>query len=151
MDPCKVTHSAAILALWVTFYLIGKGKMKKPRATKTGNETSIVGGALYFEDARQCLVDSEIFPQIIGDGTVKAIRVESLNVEWLLTEWVTFDAKIESTVNVSMTLRREIRSGRGHWYAYRRVGGVLFKRYVGNDDAITQTRILTVARALPGI
>jgi hypothetical protein len=123
--------------------------MKKTRATKTGRETSIVNGKLYFEDAMQCAVDSSLFAEIIGDGTVKSIRVTSLDTAWYTTEWIDYDSKVSSDVNVQMTLRREIRSGRGHWYAYRRVLGTLYKRYVGNDDLITQKRLLDVARALP--
>lgn len=32
---------------------------------------------------------------------------------------------------IGMTVRKEIRSGKVHWYAYKRFGGKLFKRYVG--------------------
>ncbi|MBZ0284046.1 MAG: hypothetical protein K8L97_25120 [Anaerolineae bacterium] len=50
---------------------------------------------------------------------------------------------------MQMTLRREIRSGRGHWYAYRRVFGKLHKRYVGTDDLISQMKLLEVAQKMP--
>lgn len=124
---------------------------KKTRNTKTGREVVIRGGALYIEDARQCAVDDEIFSGIIGDGYVKAIRVESLDTDWYTREWVDYDSKIESSVRMDMTLRRELRSGRGHWYAYRRVLGTLYKRYVGDDEAINQALLLKIARKLPGV
>lgn len=123
--------------------------MKKTRATKTGNDTSIINGVLYFEDVKQCAVDSPDFAEMIGDGTLTSIRVISLDTAWYTVEYIDMDSKIKDDVNVQMTLRREIRSGRGHWYAYRRVLGTLYKRYVGNDDVIDQKRLLTVARALP--
>lgn len=130
-------------------FCIGEIMKNKTRNTKTAKEASIMFGALYFEDARQCAVDSDTFAEMIGDGYTKAIRVISLDTEWYTREWIDFDSKIEEAVNMQMTLRREVRSGRGHWYAYRRVLGVLHKRYVGDDDKITQQRLLDVARALP--
>lgn len=119
------------------------------RKTKTGLETSIVAGVLYFEDSRQCAVDDVVFKDIIGDGYTTAIRVMSLDHNWIQKVWVTFDAQITEKINVEMTLRREIRSGAGHWYAYRRVHGTLHKRYVGADENINQKRILEVAQKLP--
>lgn len=123
---------------------------KKTRQTKTAGEASIIGGALYFEDARQCAVDDERFGDIIGDGYTRAIRVVSLDREWYQNVWIDLHSKVREDINVQMTLRREIRSGRGHWYAYRRFAGTLHKRYVGDDQNITQGRLLDVARALPG-
>lgn len=124
--------------------------MKKTiRATKTAREFSIVNGQLFCEDAFQANVDTELFKEILGDGYTKAVRVISLDTAWYLTEWIDFDSKVNSDINVQMTLRREIRSGRGHWYAYRRVFNKLHKRYVANDDNITQKRLLDVARSFP--
>lgn len=119
------------------------------RKTKTGLETSIVAGALYFEDARQCAVDDAVFKDIIGDGYTTSIRVVSLDHNWIQKTWVTFDAQITEKINVEMTLRREMRSGAGHWYAYRRVHTKLHKRYVGTDEKLNQERILQVAQKLP--
>lgn len=121
------------------------------RKTKTGYETSIVDGNLYFEDAKQCEVDDAVFRDIIGDGYTKSIRVISLDRNWIQKVWVTYDAHIVETINVEMTLRREIRSGAGHWYAYRRVHKVLHKRYVGTDEKINQERLLEVAQKLPSL
>lgn len=124
--------------------------MKKARQTKTARTASIVGGNLYFEDVLQCAVDAEQFCDMVSDGYTPSIRVVSLDTAWYTTEWVTFDTFLNDDVNVQMTLRREIRSGRGHWYAYRKVFGKLYKRYVGDDEKITQKRLLEIARALPG-
>lgn len=123
--------------------------MKTVRNTKTGRDVSIQNGVLYFEDARQCPVDDERLKEIIGDGYTNAIRVISLEAQWVQTVWLTGHTTIKETINMQMTLRREIRSGRGHWYAYRRVMGHLFKRYVGTDDAITQQRLLDIAVLMP--
>jgi hypothetical protein len=122
-----------------------------PRMTKTGYETSIIGGVLFFEDARQCEVDDAVFRDIIGDGYTKSIRVVSLDRNWIQKTWVTFEASIIEKINVEMTLRREIRSGAGHWYAYRRVHKVLHKRYVGTDEKLNQDLILAVAQRLPSL
>lgn len=121
------------------------------RKTKTGLETSIVDGVLYFEDCRQCRVDDVVFISIIGDGYTKSIRLISLDRNWIQKVWVTSDASITENINVEMTLRREIRSGAGHWYAYRRVHGTLHKRYVGTDEKLNQERLLEVAQNLPSL
>jgi len=125
--------------------------MRKVRSTPTGNDTSIHGGKLYFEDAVQCDVDSPQFAEIIGDGYTKSIRVVSLAFRWLETDYIGWDAKITTDVNVQMTLRREVKSGRGYWYAYRRVMGKLHKKYVGQDDQIDEKKLLEIARKMPTI
>lgn len=122
---------------------------KKPRNCKTGRDYSIHGGVLYFEDATQSRVDSPEFVEMLDDSTVKSIRLVSLSKDWYKTFYVDWDAKINDNINVEMTLRKEIRSGRAHWYAYRRVMGKLHKRYVGTSENVTEHRLLEVAQVLP--
>lgn len=124
--------------------------MKPERKTPTGSETSIVNGCLYFEDAKQCAVDSELFTDIISDGYTNSIRITSLSANWIEKNYIGLDATLTTSINVQMTMRREIRSGRGYWYAYRRFGGKLFKRYMGQDSDITEHKILEIARKMPG-
>jgi hypothetical protein len=123
--------------------------MKKQRKTPTGYETSIVDGFLYYEDCKQCHMKDEVFTEMIGDGYTKAIRVVSLDQGWFEKVYLTSDTFIKSDINAQMTLRAEIRSGRRHWYAYRRVFGRLYKKYVGTDEKVTQMRLLEIARAMP--
>lgn len=124
---------------------------KRERQTKVRYETSVVDGALYFEDARQAAIDTPEFVEIIDHPTCTAIRVVSLKSGWYTTEYVTMDSKIKSDVKIEMTLRKETRRGKGYWYAYRRVLGVLHKRYVGMSENVTDANLLKIARALPGI
>jgi len=123
--------------------------MKKPRKTPTAQDTSIVDGQLFFEDCRQCSIDDEIAPEIIGDGYTKTIRVISLSRDWYRTVYIDANVTHREDVSVEMTLRREIRSNRGHWYAYRRVLGTLHKRYVGTDEKVNSARLIEVASAMP--
>lgn len=125
--------------------------MAKNRQTKTGRETSIEGGILFFEDAAQCDIDGPHMAGIIGDGYTNTIRVISLGVAWYQNVWLGPGATIKEDIDVQMTLRREIRSGRGYWYAYRRVHGKLFKRFVGDDESINQTRLLAIAQKMPSL
>lgn len=125
--------------------------MKTPRNTKSGLEASIQNGSLYFEDVRQCAVDEDRFKDIIGDGYTKAIRVISLDKQWFQNVWIDYGVKLKEDINTEMTIRREIRGLRGHWYAYRRVHGKLHKRYVGTDELITQARLLEVAQKMPSL
>ena len=110
----------------------------KLRTTKTGSETSIQLGHLYFEDVKQCAVDSDVFREMIDEPYVTTIRLMSLTYTWTVGQWVTLTDKVVDTVNVEMTLRSEVRSGRKYWYAYRRVFGKLNKRYV--RQAVTIAR-----------
>lgn len=126
-------------------------KSKQERQTKLRYQTSIVDGALYFEDAKQATIDTPEFVEIIDHPTCTAIRVVSLTHGWYTTDWVTMDSAIKSDVKIEMTLRKEARRGIGYWYAYRRVLGVLHKRYVGMSDKVTDANLLKIARALPGI
>lgn len=124
---------------------------KKARNTPTGYETSIMGGWLYFEDVRQAAVDSELFAEILEDKHLTSVRLESLASDWTSREWLAGVGFTNFSIKLEMTLRSEIRSGTKCWYAYRRVGGVLFKRYVGQSDRVTTKRLIEVAQKLPGI
>lgn len=123
--------------------------MKKNRKTPIYYETSIVDGVLYFEDCRQADMDTDHFIDIIGDGYTKSIRLVSLSSNWVERVWLDGVGMSRELIDTELTLRREIRSGRGHWYAYRRVLGKLNKRYVGTDEKVTQERLLEICRAMP--
>jgi len=134
------------MGLWVTILEVGLHNM---RATITGRDTSIIDGVLYFEDCSQCKVTDAVFPEIIGDGYTKTIRLVSLESNWFENVWIDGVGRQSEDIDFEMTLRREIRSGSGHWYAYRRVFGKLYKRYVGSDEKVTQEKLIQVARAMP--
>lgn len=119
------------------------------RKTKVGSETSIIDGVLYFEDCSQCKVTDDVFAEIIGDGYTKTIRLVSLRADWFERVFVGGVGVQTELVDMEMTLRRELRSGMGHWYAYRRVFGTLYKRYVGTDEKVTEEKLIAVARSLP--
>lgn len=125
--------------------------MKNPRNSKVRNEASIVNGILYFEDAKQCPVDDPRFEPIVSDGYTNAIRLVSLDTNWYLNVYTGGIGSRKESINVEMTLRRELRADRGHWYAYRRVMGKLYKRYVGQDDRLTQERLLQIAQKMPSL
>lgn len=119
------------------------------RKTKTGSETSIQGGVLYFNESAQCEVDAPIFADIIGDKYTNAIRLMSLDHNWIQNVWINYETRIKEAVNVEMSLRAEMRRGKKVWYAYRRVMGTLHKRYVGASEDITQEKLLQIAMKMP--
>lgn len=124
--------------------------MARNRATKTGEETSIRGGWLFFEDAKQCPVDNELFVDIIDHPTVTTIRVMSISSDWEARVWVDGAAKMGTEqVDMEFTLRKEKRRNTNYWYAYRKFAGKLFKAYVGISDMITEEKLLAIARKLP--
>lgn len=54
-----------------------------------------------------------------------------------------------SRTGESMTLRKEAKQrGSGYWYAYKRVGGVVKKKYIGDRNTITLALLETIARQL---
>jgi hypothetical protein len=119
------------------------------RKTKTGSESSIVDGKLFFEDCQQCEVDSPTFSEMLEWHGQASIRVVSLSSDWFQRVFIGSDVVIRESINLEMTIRPENRSGKRHWYAYRRVFGKLYKRYVGVSESITQTRLVEVARRMP--
>lgn len=123
-------------------------KTKQPRQSKVRSETSIESGRLYFEDVCQCSMDDELFQEMLDDKHLIAIRVVSLAHNWHEREWYAPDVQLN--INLEMTLRKERRAALDHWYAYRRVGGQLFKRYVGHSEQVTEKRLVEVAQHLPG-
>lgn len=119
-----------------------------PRKTKTGSDCSILNGDFYYEDARQFSIESEMFAEEIEGDSVKSIRVISLASNWKQYTYVGM-VEIEEMIDFEMTLRKEKRGQKNHWYAYRRFAGKLFKRYVGRSESVTQSRLIEIARALP--
>jgi hypothetical protein len=126
--------------------------MKKPRNCKTARDAAIHAGAIYFEDVRQAVIGDELACDILNDTTLKAIRVISLSKDWYneVYLWDAHGATIKENINYQFTIRKEKRGQRWCWYAYRRVAGKLFKRYVGISEEITEQRLLKIAQALPG-
>lgn len=55
-----------------------------------------------------------------------------------------FDQKL------GFSARKEQRSGKDHWYAYKRAGGKLLKRYIGQDITVENLWDAAVAMVLPG-
>jgi len=104
---------------------------------------------LYFEDVKQCSVSDDFFIEMLEDKTLKAIRVLSLDYIYKTREWVDWDSAIVATVDTEYTIRKEMRSNRAIWYAYRKVGGVLHKRYLGTSEAVTMTSLKEMAKKLP--
>lgn len=125
--------------------------MKKPRNTKTRYETSIVDGKLYFEDVQQAVLGSTLFTEIIEDKHTRSIRVVSLANDWYQNVWLSEIGFVKEDLNVEFTLRKEIVHGSQHWYAYRRVFGKLYKRYVGQSDKVTTRRLVEIAKAMPSL
>ncbi len=124
--------------------------MKPTRQTKTESDASIKFGTLYLGDDDAGKVGDEMFISNIDDGYTRAIRVISLSrtfIEHWYLEGVGFQ---QDEINMQFTIRSENRSGKLHWYAYRRVHGKLHKRYVGKTEDITEYRLAEVAKNLPG-
>jgi len=123
---------------------------KSPRKTKVGAESSIVDGSIYFEDVRQCALDSELGIELLDDRHQTAIRVISLSSGWY-QKFKIAGVEVKENINLEMTLRKERRGTLDHWYAYRQVFGKLHKRYVGTSDRITEARLVAVAQRLPSL
>lgn len=119
------------------------------RTSKHSRETCIVNGELLMDGFFQSRMDTEMFFETLEDKYLKAIRVQSLESDWIAREWVEGVGAVKSMIDMEMTLRCEYRSGKRHWYAYRRVLGTLYKRYVGTSEKVTQERLLEVAKSMP--
>lgn len=114
------------------------------------NEVRIQGGKLFVEDVEQCDISDDIAAEMLEDKYITSVRLISLKENWVnnVTIWQT-GAVLQEAINMEMTLRKEKRSGKYHWYAYRRKGGKLYKRYVGYSENLTEERLLEVAAKMP--
>jgi hypothetical protein len=121
---------------------------KKTRKTPIYYETSIIDGVLYFEDAAQAKIDTEQFTEIIDDKHTTSMRLVSLAGDWQTREWVSGVGSVAFSLKIEMTLRKETVKGQSYWYAYRRAGGRLQKRYVGASDRVTTKRIVEIAQRM---
>jgi hypothetical protein len=121
---------------------------KKTRKTPIYYETSIIDGVLYFEDAAQAKIDTEQFTEIIDDKYTVSVRLVSLAGDWQTREWVSGVGSVAFSLKIEMTLRKELVKGQAYWYAYRRAGGKLQKRYVGASDRVTTKRIVEIAQKM---
>lgn len=124
--------------------------MKKTRHCKTAWSAAIVGGFIFFEDVVQANLYDESATEILDDEYLRAIRVVSLSDDWQLNVTFGDGTTIKEDINMQMTLRKEKRGNLDHWYAYRRVFGKLHKRYVGTSEKIVPSRLVQIARVLPG-
>lgn len=124
--------------------------MSKTRMCKTLAETAIVAGDVYFEDVRQCSLQDAAAVDILDDPHLKSIRLVSLSSNWQQRVYLDHAVVVEK-IKFDMTLRKERRGQRDHWYAYRRVLGTLHKRYVGDSSQITEDRLLQIAQAMPSL
>ncbi len=116
------------------------------RSTTTAWNARIVAGWLWYEDVRQLSLDNPDIADELEHNM--AIRVESIDYAWQQRVLIAGTILTED-INVQMTLRAEKRGQKLHWYAYRRVFGKLYKRYVGDSAQITNKRILEVAQRMP--
>jgi len=121
---------------------------KTHRKTPTALDTRIENGILYFGDKQIALMDSELFAATLDDRWTKSIRLISLHDNWQSREYISGVGTMTFKINVEMSLRRETRSGRNYWYAYRRAGGKLQKRFVGQSEDVTTERLVKVAQRM---
>lgn len=121
---------------------------KKLRKSKVASELSVVDGMLHIGGVEECSIKDSKFFKMLEDKYTKAIRVQSLESNWEEYYW-TGSAYSTVVINIEMTIRCETRNGNKVWYAYRRRGGVLIKRYVGFSLDVTAKKIVEVARRMP--
>lgn len=122
---------------------------KKIRSTPTGNENAVIDGWTWQDGEREFFIGSEEFTDLLERDSIASIRIESLSIQWVERTYHDANLKTDRPLNVQMTLRKEIRSGRAYWYAYRRVGK-LYKRYVGQSYTVTERRIVEIAENMLG-
>lgn len=122
---------------------------RNQRRNKTAEFASIRGGFLYYEDVKQCSLRDDICYEMLEDKNLTAIRVISLETMYVVHAYLGGGVEIEEQIDYQFTLRKETRNRKAVWYAYRKVGGKLFKRYVGFSEKVNQVNLSEVARKLP--
>lgn len=117
--------------------------------SRTEWENRIEKGAWWVEDVYQCQIDSVDMSEWLKHETV--IVVISLEVDIEIT--IAHGNKIytREPLDVRMTLRCEKRGQMRQWYAYKRIHGVLRKKYLGHDEDIKTERIVDIAKKYSGL
>lgn len=118
------------------------------RKTKTANSFAISDGNFYIDGIEEYSIEDRKFRLMLEDAGTKSVRVQSLRTEYYQEFW-NGGAYMRDSINVEMSLRAEIRNGKKHWYAFRKRGGKLYKRYVGYSDQITEKKIVEIANKMP--
>jgi len=121
-------------------------KSTEPRATKTENEACIINSVLYVGGLRKAHIDDPSFSVEIE--RLKAIRVVSMDDAKTHIDFIN-GVRIDVKIDYQITLRSEMRSGKKHWYAYRRAYGKLNKRYVGYSEGLNSERLYWLCRDMP--
>ncbi len=124
---------------------------RSARKTPTLDLAYVDDGSLYLKGEYSCEMDTARFFEILDARSIKSIRVVSLSRDYIQNVWITDVGYVKESLNVEMTLRKEKRGASYHWYAYRRVHGVLHKRYVGQSDLVTTSMLLKVSRRMPSL
>lgn len=119
-----------------------------PRKSQVANEFRLFEGRFFIGNDYQCDVDSPEFEKMIDQKAIKAIRIQSLRYVHTVSYW-NGSAYIEDEINVEMTIRGEWRNGKKCWYAYRKRGGVLMKRYIGYSLDVKSAKLAKVANSFP--
>jgi len=127
-----------------------RGNMMKRsiRKTITAESNAITDGWTWQDGHKEFMVGSEDFIALLDKDSVWAIRVESLSSAWEEGYWLDNGVRVRADIDVQMTLRKETRSGKDYWYAYRKRGGKQQKRFVGQSDKVTERKIVEVARKM---
>ena len=120
------------------------------RKSAVGSVYAVVGGMLWYEGSEALyMVDDDNFKRLLESPYTTAIRIESLSTNWEKKEWVSWDIAVVETIDTEFTIRKERRGVTNHWYAYRKVHGTQYKRYVGRSEDVTERRLLEIAQKLP--
>jgi hypothetical protein len=121
----------------------------KTRKTKTGTDVTICGNRIFIEDVMQCELGTDSAIDFLDHKSIVAIRIIDDGTDYGEEVWDGSSNWVKLEVNMGYTLRKEVRSGKPTWYAYRRSSGKLHKRYVGGSENITLQKIRDIAIALP--
>jgi len=118
---------------------------KKIRQTVIGNGYNVLDGWTWQDGEKEFFIGSDEFAEFLERDSIWAIRIESLSSAWVTRVYHDATLRSDLELDVQMTLRKETKSGRNYWYAYRRKGGKLQKRYVGQSNAVNERRIVEIA------
>lgn len=122
---------------------------KKDRSTKTGRSAALIDGVLHLDGIPECKMSDPLFVSFLDDPSIKAIRIVSLEKQWTEKYWLDGVGFQTAEIRLDFTIRKEIRSKKIYWYAYRKTGGIQAKRYMGMSEQVEPYQIARVASKLP--
>lgn len=123
--------------------------MARHKGSFKAHDSRIENGQFLTEDTLQCRIDNDNIADYMSERHPFPIVVVSLGND-IIVRQRHGEQIVDIALDVTMSLRPELRGQQVHWYAYKRVMGKLRKLYLGHFEDINTEKIVALAKKFNG-